>query len=287
MIQKKRKSDIAINAECDTAINWESSASSDSEGSVADVNPVDKSPNPVLLDSKPTDKGDLVEKSNTTSEAWSHFKVYSKNAGVAVCNHCRKEVKYGDKSGRVSTSKLTGHLNRKHPALYRSELLKKSEGKIAMEAAKWSKPISKRPLHQQEITNIFVPKAHGELFPTRYVDWIVSDIQPLNTCESLNFRRMCDALNHKVPPLGRERVHTLLLQQEADVKATIKLMLKSIAPIAITTDGWTSLANQSYTAVTGHYIDKNSWEMKKIVFGCFPKFGRATAQQHLVDIQVN
>ena len=91
-------------------------------------------------------------------------------------------------------------------------------------------------------------------------------------------------LNPKVAPLGKDKVEKNMLQKEADCKATIKLMKQSLPFVCLTTDGWTSLAQESYTALTGHYID--DWKLQKVTFGCFPKEGRSTAEHHLADIEV-
>jgi len=50
--------------------------------------------------------------------------------------------------------------------------------------------------------------------------------------------------------------------------------------ISLTTDTWTSKANETYTAGTGHFIDDN-WRLNSIVFGCFPRSGKTCALDHL------
>jgi hypothetical protein len=46
---------------------------------------------------------------------------------------------------------------------------------------------------------------------------------------------------------------------------------------ALTTDSWTSLANQGYTACTVHFIDKKSWQLHSLVLGIFKNDGPSTA----------
>jgi hypothetical protein len=46
---------------------------------------------------------------------------------------------------------------------------------------------------------------------------------------------------------------------------------------SLTTDSWTSLANQGYTTCTVHFIDKKSWQLHSLVLGIFEKDGPSTA----------
>lgn len=43
--------------------------------------------------------------------------------------------------------------------------------------------------------------------------------------------------------------------------------MKEAYVVFLCTDGWTSSANQSYIAVTAHYIDKNT-QMQSLQLGC-------------------
>ena len=111
--------------------------------------------------------------------------------------------------------------------------------------------------------------------------------QPLDTCTRNSFRLMCKSLNSRADvTLGKDRVMDILMRMEADVQATLKIMVKDIHSIAITCDGWTSKANESYTAVTGHYIDSRMWTLEKIIFGCFSKEGKSTASDYVREIKV-
>jgi hypothetical protein len=46
---------------------------------------------------------------------------------------------------------------------------------------------------------------------------------------------------------------------------------------SLTTDSWTSLANQGYTTCTVHFIDKKSWQLRSLVLGIFKKDRPSTA----------
>jgi hypothetical protein len=48
------------------------------------------------------------------------------------------------------------------------------------------------------------------------------------------------------------------------MRSTLKLDLGSVSDVAITHDGWTSCATESYSAVTAHFID-DKWNLKSAV----------------------
>jgi len=63
---------------------------------------------------------------------------------------------------------------------------------------------------------------------------------------------------------------------------------------SLTTDSWTSVAHNSYTTCTAHFIDKATWELHSIVLGIHEKDGSSTAaatvdyvehQMSLFDLQ--
>lgn len=57
---------------------------------------------------------------------------------------------------------------------------------------------------------------------------------------------------------GRDKIQSLLLKKEANVQASVQTMLKG-KYLSITSDGWTSCANESYTALTSHFI--HDWKL--------------------------
>jgi hypothetical protein len=68
----------------------------------------------------------------------------------------------------------------------------------------------------------------------------------------------------------------------------IKNKLKNVTPVCLTTDAWTSINNESYVAVTAHYIDDDT-KMSSILIGCQHFTARHTAVEmsFLLKEQVN
>lgn len=49
----------------------------------------------------------------------------------------------------------------------------------------------------------------------------------------------------------------------------VKNTLKSVSAVCLTTDGWTSRNNQSFVAVTAHFVDPdNITELSSVLLGC-------------------
>jgi len=84
-------------------------------------------------------------------------------------------------------------------------------------------------------------------FPNCHVDWVIGTFHPLNTCEGEKFRRMCNV------NLGKDIVSLVLAEKKATAKATIIQMVRG-QYISLTTDGWSSLANESSNIQTGQIL---------------------------------
>lgn len=51
--------------------------------------------------------------------------------------------------------------------------------------------------------------------------------------------------------------------------ARVKNQLKNVSAVYITTDGWTSLNNESFVAVTVHFVDpENETQLSSVLLGC-------------------
>ncbi|XP_055842657.1 E3 SUMO-protein ligase ZBED1-like [Episyrphus balteatus] len=108
---------------------------------------------------------------------------------------------------------------------------------------------------------------------------VVKDLQPLSVVEDSGFKDLVNFLepNYKMP--SRYMLSNSLLDiQFSFVKERLNNELKEAKYIALTTDGWTSRAANSYQAVTAHYILKESWELRSALLGCFECQERHTAE---------
>jgi hypothetical protein len=211
----------------------------------------------IVNEDETLDWGKLISKANTKTPVWDNFLVYEKMRNYAKCQimGCKFSVIKIAKNQKdnISTSKLSLHMKRHHSKIVRNSLQDDSESRLLNELKEYNgSSLTNLSSNKGKITSHFMLKATDSGFPQAYAEWVVDTYQPLDTCTRNSFRLMCKSLNSRADvTLGKDRVMDILMRMEADVQATLKIMVKDIHSIAITCDGWTSKANESYTAVTG------------------------------------
>jgi hypothetical protein len=112
-------------------------------------------------------------------------------------------------------------------------------------------------------------------FMKEYIRWITATFQPIYTCDNILFRNMCRAFS---PAKTQELSSTTVLKELLKVKDQVKLFMKECLIgqyFSVTTDHWTSCANESYMAVTVHYID-DGWNLRSLTLSCSPHTGETT-----------
>lgn len=77
----------------------------------------------------------------------------------------------------------------------------------------------------------------------------------------IEFTKLLDP-RYKLP--SQQDVVKSLNTKKDQMRSTLKLDLGSVSDVAITHDGWTSCATESYSAVTAHFID-DKWNLKSAV----------------------
>ena len=109
------------------------------------------------------------------------------------------------------------------------------------------------------------------------VQTIVKNYLPFQIVESSDFQKFLYKLNSTYKMPTRKTVSsTLLPQLYATIKERVKEEIKSTDSVCITTDGWSSRANESYLSVTAHYLD-NKLELKSSLLECFKYDEKHTA----------
>ncbi|KAK0148013.1 Zinc finger BED domain-containing protein 1 [Merluccius polli] len=88
-------------------------------------------------------------------------------------------------------------------------------------------------------------------------------LHSFSTVESPSFREMTTALNPKYQPPSRDDISNTLIPAWYNViKQNVIQQLAQVSKIAITCDGWTSVAQDHYLTVTVHYMHKGSIQQK-------------------------
>ena len=165
-----------------------------------------------------------------------------------VCKLCHAVKAYKG----CNTSNMNAHLNAFHTDILNPSHTKQDAKKQAIIMSTFSK-LDATPLSKDG-------KIHKEI--TSYLsEWIIKDLIPLSTLDRPPFVNFVHALKPRYQKPCRKTFTSVILPQlYAETKGSLLTELSKYQSFGITTDGWTSMATQSFMAVTVHFID-NNWEM--------------------------
>ena len=95
--------------------------------------------------------------------------------------------------------------------------------------------------------------------------YIAANLKPISTVESEAFKQLVQELDGRYKLPGRTYFsQTVLPELYQETKQSVIDCLQQAPVVALTTDGWTSRATQSYITVTAHVIDPD-WKMHNFV----------------------
>ena len=212
----------------------------------------------------------LFKPRHSTNWAWHYFSK-GPEATYAYCDLCidakKREnsdqvllrdiaVAYGDSQ---APQKLEQHIKHQHKSIYEEQTRRKAAEKVL-----------------QSTMNAFVTpiKSREESFMQAYTEWICDSAMAISECERPSFRRM-------ISSVGPVKVHSRITAREnlvstaTEYRERLKVLLKG-EHVALTSDHWTSNANENYVAVTGHYIDEG-FELNVVTLMCEQRTGSASA----------
>lgn len=107
---------------------------------------------------------------------------------------------------------------------------------------------------------------------------VTKDIQPLSVVENIGFNDFVKKLNPSYSLPSRYIVTNNLLSAEYKKKyEDIKKRISEGESICLTTDAWTSKANESYISLTAHFISKD-WKLNSLFLNCFKTVNDHTAE---------
>lgn len=115
-----------------------------------------------------------------------------------------------------------------------------------------------------------IPMNKSKMIDQQLVKMIVKEYHPFSVVDDIEFRKLIKMLNPNYIIPSRKTVSQSLLPQMYEMTLErVKDQLKNVSAVCITTDGWTSMNNQSFIAVTAHFIDpKNETQLSSVLLGC-------------------
>ena len=109
------------------------------------------------------------------------------------------------------------------------------------------------------------------LLITRHVGiFIAKDVRPLNVVENSGFRKMVEVLDPRYTLPRRTHFSEVVIPElYRETKTRVQADLEQAMSAALTSDGWTSCATESFSTVTAHFIN-NDWGMVEYVLQTRP-----------------
>ncbi|XP_060082377.1 E3 SUMO-protein ligase ZBED1-like [Ylistrum balloti] len=202
------------------------------------------------------------------SPVWQHFGFPTEtidgkevtNKQLAACKLCDYKTKYTG-----ATTNLSTHLKRHHPEVdiesrthKYAESKRKSTSESATHNPKQSKlsEVFSRPLRFNCDRATAISRSIAK--------FIAIDLRPYSIVENAGFKAMIKTLEPKYNIPSRPYFSkTLIPQLYEETKSSVLDELKTASHVAITTDGWTSRAVDSYITITAHYLCEHfeNWEL--------------------------
>ncbi|XP_066599993.1 uncharacterized protein [Prorops nasuta] len=208
-----------------------------------------------------------VQKSAKKSKFSEYFKIDIISGGsLATCRLCEKNRKklIQMKMKSRNTSGLKKHLLAVHKSEY-NKLFPSSVGSSSTIGHYFKATESAEKIKSKDIM-------------TATVDWITKKYLPFSFFDDEAtqeyFKLICP--NVKFPK--RFALKNNIKHRFAELRGNlIQFFKKCKSKISFTINGWTSIANRSFYAITAHFIDEN-WNYQSIVLDFVPSHGRYTGK---------
>ncbi|XP_041830825.1 E3 SUMO-protein ligase ZBED1-like [Melanotaenia boesemani] len=165
-----------------------------------------------------------------------------------VCKLCYAVIPYTTSN----TTNMNHHLQRHHKNVKTApEKTSLPKGQLTM---------------KQALTPILPPSSPRAKQITRLIGEFIADyMAPFNIVENRKFIQMFNVLEPKFKmPCRGHFSEKVIPEIYNEIKRSVKECLKNADCVALTTDGWTSRATQSYITITAHVINEK-WESKSFV----------------------
>ena len=177
------------------------------------------------------------------SDVWDYFEKNASGKKVQ-CRLCKNDYAY-----LGTTSNLRDHLNRYHKDKYKQNDARESGDK------------------QQTSLNIFVnchkcPTARAKRITELLALMIARDLRPAAIIEAEGFKRVLSFLEPGYVIPSSVHLMDVVRRKYTIAKEKLrKILAENNTKHSLTTDIWTSFANDAYISLTTHFID-DCWQMK-------------------------
>ena len=203
-----------------------------------------------------------------SSPVWQFFD--SCESGKVRCTLCAAVLSY---SG--STGTMINHLKYKH----KSHSLSASSSDTSQ-----SVNLKQTRISAYRAPVITQGSDRWRLCAQRMAEWCAIDMRPLSIGDGVGFRRFMSVAAPGFEPPKRTTVTKYLDKQYNEHKASLQEVLKKQQGIALTTDMWSSNANEAYITLTCHFLD-DDWKLQNYVLSTKATDERHTGENIALDIR--
>ncbi|XP_052895604.1 E3 SUMO-protein ligase ZBED1-like [Anopheles moucheti] len=198
-----------------------------------------------------------------TSSVWQHFE---KMQNSGKCLYCAKVIRHS----KGSLSNLKRHLHAKHVGitLQRAAYCSSNGESNSKTHEEYSsaKQQSSSAIARPPVMDTFSPAMKPLPVDVQHrnqdellLQLICQEFLPFSITESEAFKNYTYGLNPNYVIPSRKTVSEAILSREFNKSFhRVKSALENTSKVAITLDGWTNINNNTFYAITAHYIDKNN-----------------------------
>lgn len=200
----------------------------------------------------PEEEIEIYTPDHFKSNVWRYFgfeNIQGKITGKdkVICRICRTKLSY-----HGTTSNLRAHLSTLHPGKLEVEGVE-GEGSGPRQARIDSMLSPSRGL----------PYARQKRAADLLTRFVCEDMRPINVIYGSGFQAFVHELEPRFKIPCFRTISGQITKLYDTTKDGIRGMLRG-EKLGLTTDGWSSLATESYVTVTAHFIDED-WEMRNVV----------------------
>lgn len=241
-------------------------------------------------------------KSRKRSLAWTYFT--DEGSNMAKCHVCSKLISY--KGG--ATFNLTRHLRLMHTAnskaatspkklinIKKNIKRDKDDDEFIIEWFNVNGNGSPMVVPQKGSNSMILPTAAtpGKLLSIKksqdvdisLIEMLVKNFYPVEFVDSPHFKLFVSNISPSYQIPSRKNISTVLLPHLLEkTKATVRLSLESTSAVAITIDSWTSVINENFISLTGHFID-NEIALKTYLIECFRYDSKSSTEDLAKEIK--
>jgi hypothetical protein len=212
------------------------------------------------------------------SGVWEHFTINAADGAKASCSISGVVVSRGGTEAKsYNTTNLRKYLESKHHEEFRRLEVKKREAAKAKGGAKQmtlAESIDKvKPYALDRPRAREIHKRIGEM--------IAVDNEPFTLVNHVGFTRLMNLVEPRYQfPSEKYFSEKLIPEMYEKVCGRVKILVSKAAHVSITTDVWSSVAQDSYISLTAHYITPD-FEHQQVCLHAAPFNDRHTGE-HIV-----